>query len=267
MGDALVELPMDAKEQTGDVADAVGCNRYITGLRAVLNAMAMAGAFLVDCKEAGQTVQKHFAHWPSLMKYLADAEAFVLRCRAITNPSTKSHFHSDQETFRQLRKIDESIRTEWARATRDMGRTITDAISESIPIASSMWLLDPTHVYQETKTKSQQPAQHGAKAPGKATKGKTGEQSVHFPAAHPGTPALPPPPGKGGAASRYGAQWKTCRADGRGYKICKFWQDARGCNNSACKGVYCCDISMANGQCCCDKRHNRESHSGPKMSL
>ena len=63
------------------------------------------------------------------------------------------------------------------------------------------------------------------------------------------------------------AQFKTCRQTAQGKKLCKPWNDARGCTNPKCPDRDGCDVQLPNGNPCNDTKHNRSGHTGPKMPL
>lgn len=46
-----------------------------------------------------------------------------------------------------------------------------------------------------------------------------------------------------------------------GQKLCKHWNDARGCRQKQCPNLHQCDVKMPSGKPCLSKTHNRLQHS------
>ena len=45
-----------------------------------------------------------------------------------------------------------------------------------------------------------------------------------------------------------------------GRKICKEWNDSRGCNKKNCDSIHGCDVRLPDGSACLSKSHNRMTH-------
>lgn len=45
-----------------------------------------------------------------------------------------------------------------------------------------------------------------------------------------------------------------------GQKICKPFNDGRGCQNSKCPNLHACDVRLDSGSACLSRRHNRLNH-------
>ena len=52
-----------------------------------------------------------------------------------------------------------------------------------------------------------------------------------------------------------------------GRRLCKSWNDARGCSNKQCSDVHGCDIRMPDGSACLSRGHNRQSYGTPTPGL
>ena len=59
----------------------------------------------------------------------------------------------------------------------------------------------------------------------------------------------------------------TCRTNKAGKKLCKPYNDARGCKNAKCPEVHSCDVLMASGYACDNPEHNRVNHRGATIPL
>ena len=47
-----------------------------------------------------------------------------------------------------------------------------------------------------------------------------------------------------------------------GARLCKPWNDGRGCRDKSCSALHACDVRLANGQPCLNKKHTRLEHEG-----
>ena len=63
----------------------------------------------------------------------------------------------------------------------------------------------------------------------------------------------PPPPPRG-------PRVQTVSMAKGGRKICKSWNDSRGCQDKSCDSLHGCDVRLPNGSACLSKSHNRQNH-------
>ena len=68
----------------------------------------------------------------------------------------------------------------------------------------------------------------------------------------PGSPAKPYVPKT--------ESWQTFSQTKGGTRLCKPWNDARGCHNKKCKDLHACDVRKTDGTMCGSSKHNRQSH-------
>ena len=54
--------------------------------------------------------------------------------------------------------------------------------------------------------------------------------------------------------------YKTVSMVKGGKKLCKKWNDGRGCSDPNCKDIHACDIKLESGKACLKKDHNRLAH-------
>ena len=59
-----------------------------------------------------------------------------------------------------------------------------------------------------------------------------------------------------------------------GRRLCKTWNDSRGCQNKRCENLHQCDVKMPSGKACLSKSHNRLQHAeavewqaGPRLGV
>ena len=45
-----------------------------------------------------------------------------------------------------------------------------------------------------------------------------------------------------------------------GRKLCKAWNDGRGCQDNRCDAIHACDVRLPSGAACLSKSHTRQSH-------
>lgn len=45
-----------------------------------------------------------------------------------------------------------------------------------------------------------------------------------------------------------------------GARLCKPWNDGRGCSNGKCDAIHACDVKLESGQACMSKKHTRLQH-------
>ena len=57
-----------------------------------------------------------------------------------------------------------------------------------------------------------------------------------------------------------GDSFRTVSQVKGGQKICKPWNDGRGCSDKACQSLHCCDVRMEEGGPCLSKKHTRLEH-------
>eukprot|EP00435_Cladocopium_sp_Y103_P017427 s4807_g4.t1 len=90
------------------------------------------------------------------------------------------------------------------------------------------------------------------------------------PAVQPLAEVVEPKPPKRGAESTQGSgdRKRLVKADAfrtvsqvkGGQKICKPWNDGRGCSDPKCQALHCCDVRLESGAPCLDKKHTRLEH-------
>ena len=57
-----------------------------------------------------------------------------------------------------------------------------------------------------------------------------------------------------------GDSFKTVSQIKGGQKICKPWNDGRGCKEAKCTSLHCCDVRLEEGGPCLSKKHTRLEH-------
>lgn len=82
-------------------------------------------------------------------------------------------------------------------------------------------------------------------------------------AKRPPEPTLPPQPPVGQGPAKRARQLKTDQFTTismikGGKRICKKWNDSRGC--SGCDDLHVCDVKLPSGKACQSKQHNRMAH-------
>ena len=248
----LAELNLPFNIEGENEITVHSCFGYLHELKIVLYTMSLAGAFKVT-KGDGHVL---FAPLEDLLAHLAAAEKFV-----ITHANGRETF-PDSDILKQLRKIDETIRTEWARRVRsEPSKSLGEHVQDLMGFSTSLWLQAPitTQVYH-APPRNQQPQPIGS--PVKAVKAKgdsKGKDKMKGAGKAKGKEPRSDMPA--------GAMCKTTKYSSNGKTICKGYNDARGCQNPACAFVHCCDVLMSTNKACSGTTHNRASHSGPKIPL
>ena len=221
---------------------------YIMALKAVLFTMSMAGTFVVKKGES----EVFFLPLQQVLDHLASAEGYALK------HATGRDRRSDNNILKQLTTIDESIRCEWARILRSNvpdGVTMGEAISDSKNYAGAMWLMPPTesmpqqHNWAES---SPRPTKQPDKNRSPGGKGKGGGKGKD---------------GKSPGPEKYQLKIKTARAGKDGKRICKPFNDSRGCATPQCPEAHVCDVLTPLGDACNSSGHSRTGHRGPTVPL
>ena len=71
-----------------------------------------------------------------------------------------------------------------------------------------------------------------------------------------------------GAVGRYDCKIKTAKYDAQKNKLCKPFNDARGCSKGAqCPDRHACDVLLPKGEACGLTNHNRVRHKGQTVPL
>ena len=65
---------------------------------------------------------------------------------------------------------------------------------------------------------------------------------------------------------RFGASSRTSRVDDKGKRLCKPWNDARGCNHTKCQDIHKCDVMISENKVCLQS-HRRVDHKGPTVPI
>ena len=213
--------------------------------------MALAGSYCVaGWSERGPDEKQLFAPLDTMLQHLAQAESYVLK------HTQGSHRFADTQVLWKLRTIDENVRSEWARLTRNSGESLGEAVISSHTYEASLWMKEPTR-------SPAAPPGRGGKGEGKdwggsddRGRGRDREQGKDR--------ATTDLEHEGPARSR--AVSKTCRADSHGKKLCKPRNDSRGCNNSKCLDVHLCDITPPSAKPCLQK-HPMGDHKGGSVPV
>ena len=219
---------------------------YLIALRCVLFTMALAGSYCVaGWSERGPNEKQLFAPLDPLLQHLARAESAVLKY------TQESHRFADAQVLAKLRTIAENVRSEWARLTRNSGESLGEAVVSSHTYVASLWMTEPT---RPAAALDRGDKGGGKGRPGSDDRGRGNREQGK-------DRATKDREHEGPARSR--AVSETCRAESNGKKLCKPWNDARGCNNSKCPDVHLCDIMLPLGKLCLQK-HQR---GGPQGSF
>ena len=231
------------------------CFLYTLALKAVVYTMALAGCYNI-AKEGDPPVL--FSNPEPLTQHLADAEAYV------TKFSGGKAAFPDFAVLSALREIDETIRKEWARLTR-AGNSLNEACAMTKGFAGSLWMTKPS---RPTGGNGGACDNWGSNS-GKHSRGKSGGEKSYGEKQHyQSQPSFGAPnaPSRVNNAERFGSPIKTARhANGR--KLCKPFNDARGCHNPKCRDVHGCDAMLPSGEGCGSSSHNRLRHKGPTVPL
>jgi len=226
---------------------------YILGLKAVLYTMGMAGTFKVQRSQGAV----YFAPLEGLLNHLAAVEGYVLR------HSSGKDARPEHVILKQLTTIDEGVRGEWARVLRANepdGVTLGEAIQATSHFAAGMFLMappmdqprKPTFEYSQSPNRNSKGAGKSDFKGNKADrKGESGPRRS-FPDEN--------------LAEKFDLRYKTCRFSEQGRKLCKPYNDVRGCKNPTCQEEHRCDILTPKGVAC-GGSHPRMDHKGPKVPL
>ena len=55
-------------------------------------------------------------------------------------------------------------------------------------------------------------------------------------------------------------RWATVSMIKGGKRLCKPYNDGRGCSNSQCDQMHACDVKLPNGKPCLSRAHTRVQH-------
>ena len=187
--------------------------------------MCLAGTYAVT----RSSKQCFFNPLQGMLDHMAQAESYVLR------HSYGKDAKSEGAILHQLTIIDETIRGEWAkvlRSNKPEGVTMGEIVDSTKSYAAALWMMAPTeaqkvHVWQGVPPTSRAPAGKvnlwkGAKGKGKSKKGDSGK------------------------SGNQGTQFKTMRNNADGKRLCKPYNDSRGCSNPRCPDIHGCDIQCIN---------------------
>ena len=73
-------------------------------------------------------------------------------------------------------------------------------------------------------------------------------------------PTEPPAPTTDRKRQVKGDSFRTVSQIKGGQRICKPWNDGRGCTDPKCQALHCCDVRMDEGGPCLSKKHTRLEH-------
>ena len=213
---------------------------YCELLEVLCNSWALAGIHLTEYK--GLPV--HYVYWPDACDYLyhirTNASLLLL---AHTESSVLTYAMSVEETFRQ-----KAI----ALARGDEAVPFGQALKIVIDKYGNVWDSKKELLVKRTR---RDPDSSGPTGSGKNAGGKGGKSDNS---------------GKGGKNSSSGKSDKAAYRmfevyawDKKNNKICRDYNDQRGCANQCPKReVHCCDIVLLNGnQICGSRSHCRTSHN------
>lgn len=238
---------------------------YLMGLKSVLYTMAVAGSFKVT-REGKQVM---FAPLAPLLNHLSLTESYVLRHSTARESRDR---YSDQDILKQLIHCDESIRGEWARVIRTNepdGVTLGEAIDHSKNFAAALLLIQPQRAnidHQQRQAQQSQPRR---------------DPYIFPPDNMQGSPSRTQKGGKGGgkgkgkdkgkpftsAFEKFDCKIKTARVNTKGEKLCKPFNDPRGCSNPSCRDKHQCDALLPTGNVCGRDSHSRNNHNGGTVPL
>jgi hypothetical protein len=212
--------------------------QYVMALQVLMFTMTVAGSYKVS-RGSEELFQ---APLGLLLGHLASAQSFVTRCSSGRQP------FSDADILVAVRKLDGAILQKWAerfRARVIPDITLGEVIRSLEAFSDGLWLNDPVRSQQRPPT---------GKVGGKGGQGQ--HDNVHLDKRQP-------------VAEKYSASVKTAKSDKAGAKICKPWNDSRGCDkpNGHDGGTrHVCDVLLPNGQACA-QQHMRVHHKGPTVPL
>jgi hypothetical protein len=275
MGKVFTETDVTEEAAAKDITNLF---MYFEALKAVLITMVLAGCYKVDVPGAeglpiGTT---WFASLQPAFDHLATLQAF-----AMTHMGEGIEGY-DAYIMGRIVTIDERIRTEWARLLREnepRGITLTDAMVKSRMMLEAIMVIHPME---------ENPGSQGAGSSGDAGYyGGNGNQNVKplrvrkpkalkkagFAAKVQGARKQDNNGGNKGAGkgNRKGdtkgprqqrdqrEQIATVNELRNGKKICKKWNDNRGCKGQ-CGFEHVCDVKKDNGQACGLRNHTRLTH-------
>ena len=265
--------------EQGDVqpppAGVTTCVQYLFSLEVYCYTLAVAGAFEVHYKSENL----HMIKWQDLLEHLANAKAFVVKHTSGQRP------YPDSVVLAKLFTLDESIRGNWGELFRTNDPEdipFCKCIQNTASLATGLWLQKPDRPAgpanpmdkggkgkpRGSKSQRRALAKNAQSWMGKGwdTQQQTQQQQQQW---------EPRPPGKGtknkgGKPGGKGTKGrvKTTNRDRWGTKICKPWNDGRGCQNGdQCPDSHCCDVLMASDQACGNTGHTRLQHMGPTIPL
>ena len=244
-----IELRIPQADTACDI-DIVAPFGYLTALKVLMYSFSLAGAYLVMEDEE----MSLFAPLDPLLQHLATAESYALR-----HSSGKDRF-GEAAVLHKLRMIDEAIRSEWARLTRDSGFSLGKACFTTHAFSASLWLSEPIR-----NPLNALPANYDPKGSGKKGNGKGSGAASSWE-----TPLWQPPvlndKGKGKGKKGSGKyQYDLAALDHHtGKAYCRGYNSSNGCVDPRCQRLHQCDVVKPNGQPCNHKFHNRTTHGAGK---
>ena len=248
--DIELRIPQAEGGSDWEITSALG---YNFALKVYMYSLSLAGAYIVN--EDDEPVL--FAPLDPLVQHLAVAETYTLK------HTSGIHKFNDAAVLHKLRTVDEAIRSEWARLTREQGFSLGKACKATKAFAASLWLMEPM--------RAPGPIYDNTKGAGKKGGGKGGQQDSQMVLWQP--PALQDKgggkgnkgDGKGGKQNTQ-PRWKLVGVDpSTKVPLCKGFNSAAGCSTAQCRKVHRCDIQLPNGNACASWTHNRVQHTGPKV--
>ena len=221
---------------------------YVLGLKAVMYTMAMAGSFRVQRNQDNIM----FAPLEPLLNHLAAVEAYILK------HSTGREPRSEYSILKQVQTIDEGVRAEWARILRGnepAGVTLGEAMKSTLHFSAGMFVMAPP----EIQKRGLQPTNSNSypQSPNRNNNSKGGGKTDYNNSKG---------GGKDNLVDKFDVRFKTCRFTEGGKRLCKPYNDPRGCRNSNCPDDHKCDYLTPKGVACAGS-HPRVEHKGPRVPL
>ena len=209
-----------------------------------------------------------------MLDHLADAEKYMDRYISTAGSNATKNWY----VLEKLRRIDESIRSEWGKKFRaNKALTLGEIVVESYGMAKQMWETAP--VFPNTGVTEMKeeniPAVMAPKVPWvppqmpwaqqlqqrlqehnkTKRKGLKGDGKVRKGKDHNGKAG-----GGGKGAQGNGRQVLTGNTLKNGRQVCKPYNDPRGCKRKDCTMAHACDALKPNGEVCGGIGHTRLQH-------
>ena len=226
-----------------------GLYAWLSSLEVLCNTWSIAGVFDVEVGGHGSGVKARFCHWAQACEYLLEV-------------SERAHeqlrFHTEESVLAWVTAVEHEIRN---RAI-ELVRGVEQEVWGKALLAA---LKDKSFRWSEMKD---------VLVPRRAPPGNFGGPGTPKPSQAASSSSASGPPGvtpKAAAAAKVPPkrQWHTAGQTSRGVKICKLFNDQRGCAQNCPKGhAHVCDVQLASTKAACgSKQHNRKGHDAVRHGM